>query len=395
MTWPTLIYVATTALGVYYTDDFHDPAVQPTWTAINGGLGALDCRWFALDPFSPSKRQYVLLEGSRTIYRREDGGNWTSILTSAQIAAMAGQATDAVSFCVDESVDGRLWVLAKAVGFWEPIFGLYSSDHGDTWNFVTIRAGWYTYSAYGIRSDGNNVYARINAYGGATARLYFSTNLGGVWANTYLDFNAAHPMSMNHLLPDRCYSNTDGLGNTDLQQITKGGVSTMLQDGLGFARWDAMWFHPGDALHQRLVRGAKIYATYDAWSTINAPNVIAPVPLSFSPAGGSVVTQMVVGLTLGTHVIGVLEGEADVVATGIAGTNAGAAPYADSIPAICGGLAQMGVQAVPISATVGTYAVKFELPPQDDGTVHVAGPALAAVVQDDSSVHTGSVEMEI
>ena len=134
----------------------------------------------------------------------------------------------------------------------------------------------------------------------------------------------------------------------------------MLQDDLGPLRWDSMWFDPIDVAHQRLVRNNKAYVSYDSWATVNTPDAIAPAPYSFAPNAGNDTDQMLVGLTLGTHVIGTLYGEADTTATGIAGANAGTAPYTDSIPNTCGGLAQMGIQAVPLAAHAYTYDVGFE-----------------------------------
>ena len=113
MAWPRRIYVATTALGVYYTENFVDPSTQPTWTAVNTGLASTACTEFWLDPFDPANRQYVLADS--VLYRREGGGNWTSILTLAQIAALTGYTAAARfgGFCSAPSVNGRLWVGAR------------------------------------------------------------------------------------------------------------------------------------------------------------------------------------------------------------------------------------------------------------------------------------------
>ena len=80
MAWPRRIYVATTTLGVYYTENFVDPSTQPIWTAVNTGLAATDCREFHLDPFDQANRQYVMINTGQKIYRRENGGSWTEIL---------------------------------------------------------------------------------------------------------------------------------------------------------------------------------------------------------------------------------------------------------------------------------------------------------------------------
>jgi hypothetical protein len=80
---------------------------------------------------------------------------------------------------------------------------------------------------------------------------------------------------------------------------------------------------------------------------------------------------MIVGLTLDHpnhkhHIIGVLYGEADTTAVGIAGTNCDTAPFADSIPDTCGGLAVGGIVAVEEAVTVVPV-------PDPDDTIDIPG----------------------
>jgi len=391
MTWPRKIFVATYGLGVYCTENFSDPSIQPVWTAINAGLPTLDCAWFDIDPHAPGYRQFVMLSSSKVIYRREGGGSWTSILTPAQIASMVGQSVHVHSFCVDKSVAGRLWVQAGAVAFWEPIWGLYTDDYGDNWTVVVIRSGWYTYSEWGIRSHGDNVFARVNSGSGSPARVYYSTNKGSSWNDVQIDYNANLPLDFNPLLPNQCYCCSDALGNLDHSRVTNSGVHTALQDGIHMARYDSMWFDPDDANHQRLLSGDKMYSTDDEWATRNSPSSISPVPTSCCQYSGTDSNNMIVGLTLGTHAVGVLEGELDTSPTGIAGANAGSAPYTDSIPSNCGGVVQRGVQAVPISLGMYTYDVEFEDAAEDD-TAHPFGVSYESAAENDS-VHTSDVEL--
>jgi hypothetical protein len=355
--WPSIVYAATLAAGVFVTKNIVDPeAIQPTWETANVGLPTLDCREFALDPFAPEDRQYVMLEATRTLYRREDEGSWTAILTSAQIASLVGQATTAMGFCVDAATAGRVWVIAKADAFWEPIWALRSDDYGDNWTATVVQAGYYTYSAYGIRAYGSRVFARVNCTGGALAYVHYSTDGGATWAATHIDWNADNPIWLNPLSPDGVYAMTDNTGNQDLSRVTNSGGNTLLQDGLSPARWDAMWFDPSDVDHQRLLRGGYMHVTTDGWSGTNAPDAVSPTPISIAPYSYSnEQTDIIfVGLTItgGTppvqpHAVGILLNEDDVTATGIAGANAGTSPFTDSIPYTCGGIAIGGIQAIP------------------------------------------------
>lgn len=366
MAWPRRIYVATTALGVYYTENFVDPTIQPTWTTVNTGLAATDCREFHLDPLDNAGRQYVSLQASRTLYRRENGGSWTSILTSAQIAAITGQATTLLSFHPDPVTAGRIYVMAKADAFWEPIWSLRSDDYGATWPTLgVIRAGWYTYSGHCIRSAGSQVYASGGTGGGSLATFWYSSDSAATWAQIAQEWLANNdPVIVNQLLPNQFYTTSDPQGNTDLRRITNGGVGADLQDGLGPARQDAMWFDPTDADHQRLIRNSAVYSTTDEWTNVSNGGAISPAPYSFAAWAGADTDQILVGITHDSsppssqpHVIGALYGEDDTTAVGIGGANAATSPYTDSIPFTCGGLAVNGIAAVDAVGIIHTYAV--------------------------------------
>ena len=75
MNWPNKIYVATRNLGVYYTENFRTPEIQPTWYRINEGLPSLDIIEFHVDKAPPEDRDnkdilYALLSNKSTIYRK-------------------------------------------------------------------------------------------------------------------------------------------------------------------------------------------------------------------------------------------------------------------------------------------------------------------------------------
>jgi len=375
--WPRIIYVATTALGVYVTEDFSDPSVQPTWSAINTGLAANDCEEFWLDPFHPRDRQYVLLDASRDLYRRENGGNWTTILTAAQCAAATGQATTIRSFSVDAAVEGRIYVLLKATAFWQPIWSYRSDDYGATWgNLVVVRAGNFTYGCRYIRGHNGIVYASLAVGAGASFAIAYSSDNAESWVRYGFGLDNFPPICLNPLLTGWIYTLPQDGDRDHLVKITSTGGQTTLQLNIGPMRLDSMWFHPTDADHQRVLRSSTMFATDDQWVTESDAGAIAPGPYSFSPYSGLDPDASIVGLSLGTHVIGTLDNEADTTATGIAGANAGSAPYTDSIPKTCGGAAQMGIQAVDLLGKhthIYLDGGAFELPM--DAGVHLTGGA--------------------
>jgi len=371
MSWNKKIYVATASLGVYYTSNFSDPSVQPTWTAVNTGLGATTCREFWLDPFDPENRQYVLIGVTGGLYARINQGNWNTILTVAEAAVLLVAAgytateTGIFSFCVDSTVAGRLWCFVGSTGivthFPRGYFALYSDDYGANWTVTVAYSSFNNYGEGYIRAQGDNVFLNGSAQAGGSLRVWYSTNKGTNWTmSAALDFNTVTNMTFNNLLPNQVYLTIDVTGNNYLTSYTNGGVITNPQTNFSIPRLDSMWFSLTDANHQRMVKNSALYVTTDEWGTKSDSGAIAPEPYSIAPQVGLDEDSIFVGLTLGTHVIGCLTSEADTTATGIAGTNAGSAPYTDSIPNTCGGLASMGIQSILNVGTINAYGVVME-----------------------------------
>jgi len=363
MAWPSKIFVATTNLGVYYTDDFSDPDIQPTWTAVNAGLSGLWCVEFDLDPFDQLGRQYVLLGGDETLYRRENGGNWTSILTPAQARTACGQVGGTMglkSFCADLIVPGRIWALFR----WNTnTYAIRSDDYGDNWigHLVT---NVNTEDVWHIRSSGNYIW--LATYAGTLYLhndwVFYSSDLGITW-NQYYTWEGHH-FGYNPLTPDRIYEITGVTGTHYLTRITSGGVGTDLQTNIALpARQDSMWFDYIDPDHHRELEAGEIHVTTDEWATIDSTLGIDDDPISFAPWAGADVDQMIVGFIADDpsnhHVIGTLYGEADTVPHYIAGTNVNTPPYTDAIPySHQNQPCERGIRALqPTVGKIHTYAV--------------------------------------
>ena len=370
MTWAREIFVATKALGVYYTGNFTDPGVQPTWTAINTGLPTLDCIDFAIDPFVPSEKQYVLLDTNGIVSMRT-GGVWSEIFSDADAFILTGGTctVSVVGIWADALIPGRLWVsiYRSGCGHSNANFGAYSNDYGTSWTLANAASQSCAVRDCGyIRSYGDDVY--IAARSTAAAFVHSSDDEGATWTSTWLDFSKVWPICFNKLQPARVYSKTDTLTTDSLCRVANVGGRTLLQNNMSPSSPASMWFHPTDANYHRMVRTAnRLYVTDDSWATFSTGNAIDQNLYSFSPYGGSDTDEMLVGtgLLLTSHIIGTLYGEADVTFTGIAGTNVAAAPYVDSIPNICGGLASMGIQGVnpAFACSMDVYDVSFERTP--------------------------------
>jgi len=375
MTWPREIYVATASMGVYYTGNFYSPETQPIWTPINAGLASNRCHKMLTDPLDPAKRQYVIAGDSdleRILYRRENGGEWTVILTKEQAAIIVGRPGEGKSvsrFCTDSATPGRLYALCRVSdGGWHNTgYVLRSDNYGTSWYTAGIVGdSAQCYGLFSIKAYASNVYVTASFKVGAAVQYYYSTNYGALFRYVAGPLHYHNFAALNPLLPDRFYSKNDPLGNVDLCRITNTGEYTeCLQDGIGPSRDDAMWFDPLDPGHQRLIRedsvgGSTIYVTYDEWATIASTTIMQhQTPVCFAAHSGTDTEEMLVGLNIsgGTHAVGAIYGEGVTLATGIAGSNTHIEPYTDSIPDICGGVSS--IAGINPMGEVHTYAVSM------------------------------------
>ncbi len=342
MAWPNKVYVATTALGVYYTETFAGPSGgQPTWATANDGLPTLDCTEFALDPLDNVNRQYVRLGTDQTIYRREYGGAWTSILAPSDCDTLLGvSGCSLIGFGVDPS-NGRLWATVGHGGYW----AIYSDDHGDTWQAPNkAYDSIFAYECGSPRTYGDRIWfsrSSTNTY------VQYSENLGATWAaGDRIGISVwVVRLCLNPLLPSKIYAAGNGTNGPDLVQLLSG-TQTVLQADLGPPRNDSMWFSASVADMQRLIKNGYIYQTDDEWETVNTPSICSPTPVSVALWSGDDEDQMILGLDLGDHVVGALASPSETTPVGLAGSSPDSSPYTDSIPNTCGGVAIGGVAAV-------------------------------------------------
>lgn len=374
--WPSKIFVGTFEKGVYYTETFDGPGTaQPTWTAINNGLTDLRIKQLALDPFNKTGRQYCIT-GSRIytltceLHRREGSGNWTSILTQAQIESITGETNMTVSWiAVDPEVDGRLWVLGHvedmAPSSWGAVV-LESNDYGTTWPvWRGVRTG-YVRESRGIKVDNNELYTAFSIGTFADQLVYYSANKGVSWiasaglgATRWPNF-----LAYNILLPSHIYiRKRDVVDPTsfDLAKIAcPSMLVTVLQDSLDL--WTepyptVLWFSLAAVGYNRFLSSptggsTQLFVSQDGWTTVNDNN---PLPINVTldlvceRVNPSDEDMILLGAFRGVgisqpHIIFAMYGELITNPEGRAGTSPHTSPYTNSIPRDCGGVCYEGIQ---------------------------------------------------
>jgi hypothetical protein len=356
MALPRKVYVAlndATYGGIYYTENFHDPGGDPTWSAVNSGLASLVISNLQLDPFAPETRQYCVAAG--VLYRREGGGAWESILTSAEAQVVTGVAKGTLAMCYcDAATDGTIWALMNdtTLVFGAPTkWGLISEDYGETWASHPLNSeGVYNYAVGGIAAHGDYVYIIVNDSYNAQA-IHYSTNQGASFTRRSYGgstFNSLR-VELNPLVPGDAY----GPGSGGVYRV-RTGVATLIYGGLNSVYGisppgGVMWFDPDDADHMRLLMEESVIITDDDWDTYSTLSIGGGAEMAvFAPyAEAHDSGLMIIGRSHNaTSKVCVLDSEADTTLTSRSGNNYNTPPYTNAIPSVAGAVVSNGVQAI-------------------------------------------------
>jgi len=378
MAWPLRTWAATTALGVYYTMDSLDPAAaQPTWVAVNDGLSNTDIRSFCLDRHEtvPDSRMFCIDNTTKTVWRRT-GGNWSSVLTSADARAIAGftHGETLTSVIVDDVTGYVYALLNNAAASGSADKGVMRSvDNGTTWTAVT--QGAYENSYYYSNIDAYNglvVYSK--QYGAVSAREWYSTDHGATWSvvNMLGMTSAPKCTRIHHAAGDTWYGSWFAVGAAyDLLRGNTGGViSQMMATQVNGPQVTAggIWPDPVDANHLLIAARqitVHIIESVDAGVSASSDTIVS-VQYMYEIADGCEYDYWVQGCVspyaIGARAIVYASPDA-VTLTNKSGSNWNTPPYTDAIPVTCGGVTQRGLWVVPEGPPVPPVPTVPPVPP--------------------------------
>lgn len=356
------VYCATQDSGVFYSSDFTPDGDMPTWTAVNSGLPSTDVLQFDIAHMYPYRTEYqfLLLASQLNVYRRYNGGLWTSILSNIQARALTGTAGGNIEWvCADRTLPGYVYVLFY-YGIVDATSGIYlliSDDWGDNWTVTTVvDVGDYGFihNCGNVVADNGHIWVGGNAdAAGGAGRVFYSANGGSSWAWTATlgssDWSPyVFPVPGN---PTTCYAydfNAFKFGmvkvESDLSFAYVRGAG--LNDGP--IRPDSLWISPYNSQHQRQRYGDNLYYTSDAWSTQTDPGAdFTHTTGVFAPPGDDL--NIITGRTSlfpASTIAALEEGGTTYLERG--GPMYNSAPYTDSIPkpSVSGDVSMWGIQFV-------------------------------------------------
>lgn len=363
------VYAATRATGVYYCSDFVlDDSTQPTWTRVNDGLPSLDIRQMEVDKLYPERYQYVLLEGSREVYRRVDGGAWTLVLQPADVP----DGTIHWIAC-DEAYPGVIVAMSSRGGYYPPsiegrgkIYLTYSADYGDGWLTIpAVKNLAFIYTPGNIIIREGLVYLSHAVQFGAQRRIWtYSFPLATIsnpWNNGAGNGAPWCNWSGADIDGDVLAFGVDGASlaafilEDDLSMVAVAG-STGQGPGM-------FWLSRTDPDHHRVGGASRIDYTDDRWATSNM-TALSPGGLYImrlvSPPDNDTPILIGRGNASDSPVVYYIPDETTADVVNKSGTNWNTAPYTNSIPkaSVSGAMAQMGMFILPPTKELRVHAVE-------------------------------------
>lgn len=377
--------------GCYYTADFSGPAGgDPTWTLIDGGLPAITTyTWMETDPYRSGTRQYLLADN--VLYVRT-GGNWSSVTTGTALGLLVrsvwgGRATGVVTIDTMQTdinqdgyigVFGHLWGQNLALGwaYYVHIF-FYSTDYGATWHIQPYPPSPYVLcvshagleTMIGMSQIGD--YAGASGYGGGQVLYTMLSRPPNLYNHLYRSVDKGLHWTM---VSDNVFDFSYSAWTTDVYQdvlyCLQFGASRYLKRATANgATWTADLLDAGIAIGgtyksvyrmHALFNSAGSYSSVlrvtddnlDIWKSTNAG--VAWTQYTHDAGANGLMHEL--GISLCHDSDGKIYGfsmasaadtdraiwcsaDEGVTWTAKAGANAGAAPYANSIPghakAIC------------------------------------------------------------
>ena len=235
---------------------------SPIWTDIESGLSGT-FHDFILDPWNPTTRAFILTTAG--VFRGTDmdasAPTWTSVLSIANILDNTdGNGVGRIGPKIQMSINVENYIgltvetTTGATNDWG--YYIYSTDAGDTWNYILVRnisaisdaeVHMRAWDIVPHSSDGNlTIYLVVGTKANLNEALaiYKSANSGATWSliqNRGAAGNGPQPTCCN-----TPYKNNES-GNEVWISVRNGGIDSLRKTTDGFATWPSAIDLPGTA----------------------------------------------------------------------------------------------------------------------------------------------------
>lgn len=382
------VYCATTAMGVYYTEDFYPTGVQPHWTAVNTGLPHLNVYQFEIEHATgySENYQYALMMGEdgapSDIYRRVNQGDWELSLSRAQAIALGLKAYGHLRWvCADLDKQGYLYALYVQtfeegyIPSGDPhgqVVILKSTDFGANWSYQFDAGANWTMEAGNVSAKNDHVYFTYNA-GIFVGHYLKASHDGGATFSSSGSIGVGYGPNFVKVYPtneDKAFSAmwTGSSININVVTFEPGlTITTKETSAKEITTPSNMWLSWVDGNHQRaFVQTDEIKYTTNEWTTLSVTS--SGNYLTAINAPKDVETWIAIGAVgvgaPGHHVISTIPGDAQNLQTGRSGDNISVAPYTGSIPMtmVSGACANEGIQFIEgVTVSTGVFVKDIEI----------------------------------
>lgn len=365
------IFAATKSSGIFHADDFVIDASDPTWVDITGALPGNNTRQFETDRVNIERTQYCISADDGGLYRRQDGGAWTCILTEAAAQAFVGFAGSIHWVTSDHENEGFIYVIVWLTGYHKGLELVNSKDFGATWNhgFVLgFGGGYISYDGGNVVASGSTLWLSTRSGAGSVGYVRQSRDSGLTFLVNAADLGNAKTWInwAPNLSKDRIMAN----GSNWIYRVTRdnGGFTNTAKLNHMVLGEGGLWISTGDLDHQRagVQLSETLHRTANDWAASGSINAGLGGDMQVVTNPPDTEVPVVCGVDKRSggdyRALFYFPAEDDAGDVNKSGANWNTPPYTDAIPnvLVSDGICYTGLKIYRPGGEINVHAVKGE-----------------------------------